>query len=231
MSTIDTPSTAGSLQAKEPGWKRYVFASHFRNAEDEFDACKFGFWLFLATEILLFAGLFCSYAIFRMLYPETFAAGSHHLSILWGTVNTAVLLISSFTVANSIRCAQLNKIFWLRVNLIITILCALTFFSIKFFLEYMPKWSHGIRPGSLYSYPFAVTPQDPTWWSVYYASTGIHALHVLVGATLLSWCLYRSFKYNAYGPTHYTMLENSGLYWHLVDLIWIFLYPLLYLIH
>ncbi|MFG0243440.1 MAG: cytochrome c oxidase subunit 3 family protein [Phycisphaerales bacterium JB054] len=229
MSTIDTSIKAGAPD--QPGWKRYKFAEHFRNAEDEFDACKLGFWLFLATEILLFSGLFCAYAMFRMKYPEAFAAGSHHLEVKYGGINTLVLLLSSFTVAMSIRCAQLNNQKWLRINLIITILCAFLFFFIKIAFEYIPKWSQGIRPGILYSNPFAGHPQEPTWWSVYYGATGIHALHVLIGAALLIWCLVRSFRSNQYGPTHYTMLENAGLYWHLVDVIWIFLFPLLYLIH
>jgi cytochrome c oxidase subunit 3 len=232
MTTIDhrspPPETADSSL---PGWKRYVPASHFRNAEDEFDACKLGFWLFLATEVLLFAGLFCAYAMFRTLYPEAFAVGSHHLDVRWGGLNTVVLLISSFTVAMSIRCAQIDNQKWLKINLIITILCAFAFFFIKLAFEYIPKWSHGIRPGVLYTNPFPGHPQEPTWWSVYYGATGVHALHVLIGASLLGWCLYRSIRHKAYGPTHYTMLENAGLYWHLVDLIWIFLFPLLYLIH
>jgi cytochrome c oxidase subunit III len=229
MATIDT--TSQQPRSDEPGWKRYAFANHFRNAEDEFDACKLGFWLFLATEILLFAGLFCAYAMFRVKYPEAFAAGSHHLDVRWGGLNTLVLLISSFTVAMSIRCAQLNNQKWLNINLAITIFCAFLFFFIKLAFEYIPKWSEGIRPGILYANPFAGHPQEPTWWSVYYGATGIHALHVLIGAALLAWCLGRSLKSRAYGPTHYTMLENAGLYWHLVDVIWIFLFPLLYLIH
>jgi cytochrome c oxidase subunit 3 len=231
MTTIDTHSPPPANDASQPGWKRYVPASHFRNADDEFDACKLGFWLFLATEVLLFAGLFCAYAMFRTLYPEAFAVGSHHLDVRWGGLNTVVLLASSFTVAMSIRAAQLDQQFWLKVNLIITILCAFAFFFIKLAFEYIPKWSQGIRPGILYSNPFPGHPQEPTWWSVYYGATGIHALHVLIGASLLGWCLYRSIRHKAYGPTHYTMLENAGLYWHLVDLIWIFLFPLLYLIH
>lgn len=214
-----------------PGWKRYVAASHFRSAADEFDACKLGFWLFLATEVLLFAGLFCAYAIFRMMYPEAFAAGSHSLDVKWGGLNTVVLLISSYTVASSIRCAMLDKRFWLHVNLIITLVCAAAFVVIKFTFEYGPKWAEGKRPGVLFDYPYWSHPQEPIWWSVYYCATGIHALHVVIGACLLAWCLYRSVRHKAYGPTHYTMLENSGLYWHLVDLIWIFLFPLLYLIH
>ena len=233
MTTIDAhnPHAPQPANASSPGWQRYEAAPHWRHAADEFDACKLGFWLFLATEVLLFAGLFCAYAMFRLLYPDAFAAGAHHLDVRWGGLNTVVLLVSSFTVAMSIRNAQLNQTKWLRINLVITILCAFIFFFIKLAFEYIPKWSHGIRPGVLYANPFPAHPQEHIWWSVYYCATGIHALHVLIGAALLAWCLYRSLRSNAYGPTHYTMLENAGLYWHLVDLIWIFLFPLLYLIH
>ncbi len=214
-----------------PGWKRYKHASHFRTQDDEFDACLQGFWLFLATEVLLFAGLFCLYFIYRLKYPEAFANGSHSLDPFYGGLNTVVLLISSFTVAMAIRCAQLNHQRWLNINLIITLVCAVAFFAIKITFEYIPKLAEGKGPGIFFSYPFAHDPHEPLWWSIYYMATGVHALHVLIGAGLLSFCLYRSMKHKAYGPKHYTMLENSGLYWHLVDLIWIFLFPLLYLIH
>ncbi len=231
MTTLDPHAGNAPSDAKAPGWQRYVPGHHWRTADDEFDACKQGFWLFLATEVLLFAGLFVAYAIFRMKYPTAFANGSHLLDWRWGGLNTIVLLISSFTVAMSIRCAQLNQQIWLRINLIITIICAFCFFGIKFTFEYIPKWHDGKRLGRFFDYPFATDPHEPIWWSVYYCATGIHALHVLIGAGLLGWCLFRAWRFKAYGPTHYTMLENAGLYWHLVDLIWIFLFPLLYLIH
>lgn len=226
--THQQPSDSG---VRLPGWQRYRHASHFRTQEDEFDACTIGFWLFLATEVLLFAGLFCLYAIYRMKYPEAFAAGSGSLDPFFGGLNTVVLLISSFTVAMAIRCAQLNQQRWLNINLIITLICAFAFFFIKVTFEYIPKLSEGKAPGHFFSYPYASHPQEPIWWSIYYMATGVHALHVLIGAGLLGFVLFRSLKHQAYGPKHYTMLENSGLYWHLVDLIWIFLFPLLYLIH
>ena len=181
----------------------------------------------------LFAGLLTkvgAYAILRMMHPQAFANGSHYLDVRWGGLNTVVLLLSSWTVAMSVRCAQLNQQKWLRINLIITLICAILFFAIKLTFEYIPKWSEGKRPGALFDYPYASDPNEPLWWSVYYAATGIHALHVLIGAGLLTWVLVRSFK-GKYGPKNYAMVETSGLYWHLVDLIWIFLFPLLYLIH
>ncbi|MEQ8850569.1 MAG: cytochrome c oxidase subunit 3 family protein [Phycisphaerales bacterium] len=238
MTTINAPDMhsghppADTRSKKERlFWKNRGHSEHFRSHEEEFDACKFGMWLFLTTEVLLFAGIFCAYAVFRTLYPEAWAAGSHHLDWRIGGLNTVVLLISSFTAAMAVRCAQLNQQRWLKINLIITLLCAALFVILKVTLEYIPKLSEGKAPGTFFSYPFAHDPHEPLWWGVYYIGTGIHALHVLIGAGLLAWVLYRAWRYKAYGPTEYTMVENSALYWHLVDLVWIFLFPLLYLVH
>lgn len=230
MTAIESETTSGLRAGKQMPWERYVHGHHWRNAEDEFDAAKFGMWLFLSTEVLLFAGIFVAYALMRIMHPEAFANGSHYLDVRWGGLNTVVLLISSFTVAMAVRSAQLNKQTLLRVNLVITLLCAIAFFSIKLGLEYIPKWSVGKCPGSLFWYPYSTDPYEPLWWSIYYTATGIHALHVLIGAGLLTWVLVRSCR-GIYGPKNYAMVETSGLYWHLVDLIWIFLFPLLYLIH
>lgn len=255
MTTIQTKS--GRKQAR---WENYQHEAHWRSAADEFDAAKLGMWLFLTTEVLLFAGIFCAYAMFRMLYPEAFAIGSGYLDVKFGLLNTVVLLISSFTVAMAVRCAQKNQQFWLRTNLYITLVCAGLFLLIKFLFEYTPKWSGyfffldptlghyeksgqtalwgmfhfvegygGKRPGAFFDYPFAQHYAEPLWWAVYYGGTAIHALHVVIGAGLLTWVLVRSYK-GIYGPKNYTMVETSGLYWHLVDLVWIFLFPLLYLI-
>lgn len=237
MATIDTQS--GNLPAPAPPgsdrhplfWKNRGHAHHFRSAAEEFDACKLGMWLFLTTEVLLFAGIFCGYTVFRTLYPEAWAAGSHHLDWRFGFLNTVVLLISSWTVASGVRAAQKGNNSALITNLIVTIVCAALFVFIKLKFEYLVKLDLGKAPGTWFSYPFAEHPQEPLWWSIYYMGTGIHALHVIIGASLLLWVLYRAIRYQAYGPTQYTMVETSALYWHLVDLVWIFLFPLLYLIH
>ncbi|MCB9845683.1 MAG: cytochrome c oxidase subunit 3 family protein [Phycisphaeraceae bacterium] len=227
---MSTESHGIATDASAPLWSRLKHAHHFRSKEEEFDACKIGMWLFLTTEVLLFSGLFCAYAIFRAMYPEAFRGGSHHLDWLWGSINTGVLLISSFTIAWSIRCAQMNQQALLKFNLAFTAFCGLLFTGIKFGLEYGPKWAAGKRPGSLYDYPNPSTPNEPVWWSVYYAATGTHLLHVLIGTAVILIMLARAQK-GMYGPKHYTGIEIAGLYWHLVDLIWIFLFPLLYLIH
>jgi cytochrome c oxidase subunit 3 len=216
VTTIDAHSS-GPDGAQQPGpksgkarWESYKPQHHWRNADDEFDAAKLGMWLFLATEILLFAGIFVGYAVMRMKHPEAFINGSGYLNANIGLTNTIVLLISSFTVAMAVRCAQLNHQRWLKINIVITILCAAAFFAIKLTLEYIPKWSEGKRPGVLFSYPYASDPSEPLWWGIYYVGTGIHALHVLIGAGLLLWVLVRSFK-GTYGPKNYAMVENAGL--------------------
>jgi cytochrome c oxidase subunit 3 len=238
MSTIQARPSSYEPEPPAPGseahplhWKNRHHGHHWRNHAEEFDASKFGMWLFLATEVLLFAGIFCGYAVFRLLYPDAWAHGSSLLDWRIGGINTVVLLISSWTVAKAVQSAQLGKLRTMNWMLVITILCAMAFFVIKLTFEYLPKLDEGKAPGTFFSYAYWTDPHEPLWWGLYYVGTGIHALHVLIGASLLGWVLVRSVRYKAYGPNEYTMVENSALYWHLVDLVWIFLFPLLYLIH
>lgn len=262
-------STINAHDAAEPGhdampYRRYKHHHHWRSQSEEFDGVKLGFWLFLATEVLLFGGIFCAYAIFRMLHPEAWAEGSSALDWRWGGLNTIVLLVSSYTMAAGIFACQTGKFKRMKINLIITLLCGLLFVAIKLTFEYIPKWSGyfaifdpslpsyhamavegktafyglfqfvegygGKRPGVLFDHPFAGDPYVPMWWSVYYCGTALHALHVIIGMILITRVLLKGSK-GQYGPTYYTGVEIAGLYWHLVDLIWIFLFPLLYLIH
>ncbi len=252
------PNAPGAVLDDRPLSERYKHAQHFRSKEEEFDACKLGMWLFLSTEVLLFGGIFCAYAIFRVLYPRVFQIGSSYLDWRWGGLNTVVLLISSYTMAISIHHAQRNNQRMLKLNLIVTMVLGMLFVAIKLLFEYIPKWSGwqfnptfashgdvetklgglfwylegygGKRPGVLFNYPFAVDPNENLWWSIYYSGTAIHAFHVICGVALIYW-VYRKACKGAYGPAHYTGVEVVGLYWHIVDLIWIFLFPLLYLIH
>ncbi len=230
MTTIDATHGATGQGGGATYHDRYTHQPHWRTNAAEFDAAKFGMWLFLATEVLLFAGLFCAYAVFRMLYPEAWTNGSHYLDWRWGALNTVILLLSSFTIAMSIHNAQKNQQGWLKFNLAFTVLCAIAFVAIKLIFEYIPKLSAGKAPGMWFSYPYAQSPHEPIWWSVYYVATGIHATHVLIGVVLIAWLLVRSYRKH-FGPNHYTAVEIVGLYWHIVDMIWIFLFPLLYLIH
>lgn len=226
MTTLPVETT----DSESPYWKRYKPQSHWRSADDEFEASKLGMWLFLSTELLLFSGMFCAYFILRMMYPESFQnASGHYLDWRVGAFNTGVLLLSSFTVAMSVRNAQLNQQTWLRINTFISIVCGVVFLVLKLWLEYFPKIMKGEVPGGNFSYTHGVSDFDPLFLSVYWVATAIHGFHVLVGVILLSWILWRATRLH-FGPNHYTAVENVGLYWHLVDLIWIFLFPLLYLV-
>jgi len=260
MTTIDPGlDTKQPADLAAPAWKRYTHGHHWRTQAEEFDGAKLGFWLFLTTEVLLFGGIFCAYFIFRTLYPASFAEGSAALDSRIRAINTALLLLSSYTMACSIYCMQTNQQKRAQINLWATIAFGAVFVLLKFFLEYMPKWSGwflsfdpflhyettksawggllvyvegygGKRPGQLFDYPFATDPNMPLWWSVYYSGTVIHAAHVLIGMALIARVAIKGLK-GHYGPKYYTGVEIAGLYWHLVDLIWIFLFPLLYLIH
>jgi len=228
MTTL--PGHAAGRDPKAPYWRKYKHQPHWRNNADEADAAKMGMWLFLSTEILLFAGMFCAYIVFRMLHADSFHHASHYyLSWQIGALNTGVLLLSSFTVVMAIRAAQLNQQRWLRFNLIVTILCGIFFLVAKIGWEYIPKIQKGEVPGAAFSYAGGEYAYEPIFLAVYWVSTAIHGSHVLVGVILLAWCWWRARKLH-FGPRHFTALENVGLFWHLVDVIWIFLFPMLYLV-
>ncbi len=230
MATIDAhDAIAAELTGATPA-DFYKPAPHFFDRDHEFDTVKFGIWLFLGTEILLFSGMFCAYGVMRMIHPEAFVHGSSLLEIHWGLINTIVLLVSSYTVAAGVRHAQTGNRKWLLINIAITFLCGLVFILVKFIFEYWPKYQLGKLPGMYYSYPYYSSEYEPIWWGIYWGATGIHASHVLVGMGLFTWLFVRARR-GDFGPRHYNAVEGVGLYWHIVDIVWIFLFPLLYLIH
>ncbi|MFU8811526.1 MAG: cytochrome c oxidase subunit 3 family protein [Balneolaceae bacterium] len=201
---------------------------HFVSSDQQFDASKMGMWVFLVTEILFFGGLFAAYIVYRAWYPELYLLASEELDAFWGTVNTAVLIGSSLTVAMAIRSAQLNQIKGLIINLWITIGLAFTFMVIKYF-EYTHKFEKGILPGEFYTYDGLDHEKANIFFSIYYMMTGLHGIHVIIGIGLMLWLVVKAKK-GAFSAKYYTPVEITGLYWHLVDVIWIFLFPLLYLI-
>lgn len=208
--------------------KRDHIQHHFVDSDQQFDSAKMGMWIFLVTEILFFGGLFSAYIVYRSWYPELYTLASTELDTFWGTVNTAVLIGSSLTVAMAIRSAQLNQIKGLIYNLYITIGLAFTFMVIKFF-EYSHKFHLGIFPGEYYTYEGIAHEKANIFFSIYYMMTGLHGLHVIIGIGLMIWLVVKAKK-NLFHSGYYTPVEITGLYWHLVDVIWIFLFPLLYLI-
>lgn len=201
---------------------------HFVDSNQQFDASKMGMWVFLVTEILFFGGLFAAYIVYRSWYPELYLLASEELDMFWGTVNTAVLIGSSLTVAMAIRSAQLNQIKGLIYNLYITIGLACVFMVIKYF-EYVHKFEKGILPGEYYAYEGIAHEKANIFFSIYYMMTGLHGIHVIIGIGLMLWLVVKAKK-GAFSSKYYTPVEITGLYWHLVDVIWIFLFPLLYLI-
>lgn len=198
-------------------------SGHNRDAE----ASKMGMWLFLFTELLLFGGLFLVYMVYRMMNHDAFLKASHELNITMGTINTIVLLVSSMTIAMSITAIQKGNKKHSMLLLGGTIALSLVFMVIKYF-EWSAKISHGIFPG-LEAYQ-ALSPGESLYFFLYFFMTGLHALHVIIGAILIGVVIYRT-QQGKINAERYSLTENAGLYWHLVDLIWIFLFPLLYLIH
>ncbi len=204
-------------------------AHHFKNGREEFEACKQGMWIFLVTEVLFFSGLFLAYAILRVFYPEMVAAAHHELDWKMGGLNTVVLLISSWTMARAVSAAQRGQAQKVVSFLLATFICAGIFMCVKY-MEYSHKIHEGLLPGSLFSFKDLLSVDKVgLFFSVYFVMTGIHGLHVLIGMGLILWIMKRASR-NEFGPNYFTPVEMLGLYWHFVDLVWIYLFPLLYLV-
>lgn len=187
---------------------------------------KIGMWIFLYSEIILFGGLFVLYAVYFHTYPDEFATGGRELNRIFGTANTLVLLLSSFTVAASITAVQLRKKGQAVIWLIISLLCGVIFLINKYF-EWGAKIHHGLYPNA--EHLLEMDPGVNIFFGLYYTITGLHGVHVIIGMVLLTISLILVIR-DKISDERYAMLENSGLYWHLVDLIWIFVFPLFYLV-
>lgn len=253
--TVDHPAH-GDEAATPPHLKHY-----FVSSGQQFSASKLGMWLFLLTEILLFGGMFVAYGIYRSMYPELFAMASTQLDTMMGATNTMILLLSSLTMAWSIRAIQMDNRKLAVSMLISTILLAFGFMVVKYF-EYTHKFELGIYPGAGFVFPDGTTftlsgllsgaqttataaveqvgayiPGDHgitdqragLFFSLYFVMTGIHTIHVVIGIVAISFLAVKMIR-GKYSSAWYTSVENVGLYWHLVDIIWIFLFPLMYLI-
>lgn len=187
---------------------------------------KMGMWLFLFTELLLFGGMFLIYAVYRFQFHDQFKVAAMELNVTVGALNTVILLTSSLTVALAIGAIQKKNKFLSIIFLGVTIVFALAFMVNKFF-EWSAKFEHGIYPGS--EYLLEKSNGEILFYGLYYVMTGLHGLHVIIGVVILSVILVMIVK-GSITHDNYIKLENSGLYWHLVDLIWIFLFPLFYLL-
>jgi len=206
---------------------RPALAEQFDSLEQQHEAATLGIWTFLATEVLFFGGLFTAYVVYRFLYPQAFAEASHHTNLLYGTVNTAVLLTSSLTMALAVQAAQEGRNRALVRCLAATIVLGIGFLLVKG-LEYREHFAHHLVPGA----QFALTakPKTELFFWLYFTMTGLHGIHVLAGIGVLSVLAFMSSRLN-FSSEYYTPVEMGGLYWHFVDIVWVFLYPLLYLIN
>lgn len=205
-------------------------AHHFDTLEQQAEATTLGMWVFLVTEVLFFGGLFMVYTVYRNWYPDAFAAASHSLDITLGTINTAVLITSSLTMALAVHAAQLGQRRLLMLLLLATMALGAVFLGIKG-VEYYQKFVEHHVPGAGFNFEepqFAVHAQ--IFFSLYFVMTGLHALHMIIGIPIILWMAGRAWR-GDFGPLYYTPVEITGLYWHFVDIVWIFLFPLLYLIN
>jgi cytochrome c oxidase subunit III len=238
-----------------------TLAHHFDTPAQQYDSAKFAMWIFLVTEVLLFGGLFCAYAVYRANHPEIFLFAHTLLDKTLGAINTGVLLFSSFTMAWSVRAAMLGQRRLLIGLLAVTLLCGFGFLGIKS-IEYEHKWKHGLLWGEKFDYTQFKAPEHAAaggtlpqqldhaaavvtshghapaeiprnvhiFFGIYFVMTGLHGLHVIAGMVVIGWLMVRAIR-GDFGTKNYVAVDLGGLYWHLVDLIWIFLFPLLYLIH
>jgi cytochrome c oxidase subunit 3 len=190
-------------------------------------------WVFLATEVMFFGGLFAGYTIYRNLYLPGFEEGSHLLNVTIGAINTAVLIGSSLTMAMAVRAAQMGKRNALVTFLILTIILGLVFVGVKLNFEWRHDYIEGLAPGLNFTHEglIHIKPVNSVelFFFFYFTMTGVHALHMVIGMGILAVLVVQAWK-GQYGPDRYNMIEGMGLYWHFVDIVWIFLFPLLYLI-
>ncbi|AKQ66134.1 Cytochrome c oxidase polypeptide III [Myxococcus hansupus] len=202
-------------------------ASHFGDESSRQDAAHLGMWIFIATEVLLFAVLFTAYAFYRLTYPEVFQQGPAHMDVFLGTLNTFVLVSSSILVALAVDAVRGGKEFVSAALLALTVVMGIAFLSIKA-AEYAKHVRDGALPGAWYAYEAFAAPGANLYFTLYWVMTGVHAVHVLVGVGVLVTLMLRTLS-GELGARFHTPLELGGMYWHLVDVVWLFLWPLLYL--
>jgi len=201
---------------------------HFGSLTAQKEASSLGMWIFLATEVLFFGGMFTAYAIYRSTYRTAFEGASNLLDIRLGAVNTGVLILSSLTMALAVWAASHGMKNRIVAFLAATMLLGTVFLGIKV-VEYAEKFERHEVPGPHFVVPHGLPRQSEMFFSLYFCMTGLHALHMIVGIGLLSWLVAKARR-GAFTARYNTPVEMVGLYWHFVDIVWIFLFPLLYLL-
>jgi cytochrome c oxidase subunit 3 len=228
-SAYQPPPVAIHPQGHDHGPHHPYLQHHFDSMEQQAEASTLGMWVFLVTEIMFFGGLFMAYLVYRHQSPTGFQEASHHLNIYWGALNTAILIVSSLTMALAVRAAQTSQkprtqVFWLGW----TIFFGLCFLGIKA-IEYTDKFRDHIVPGPYFQWEGLYPKPAEQFYSLYFAMTGLHALHMVIGIGIMSVIAFMAWR-KTFDSDYYTPVEVAGLYWHFVDIVWIFLFPLLYLI-
>ena len=231
--TMDNQAVAAHGEVHNP-----ALLHHFAEPQQQRDAASLGMWIFLGTEVMFFGGLFCAYLIYRLKYFGEFAAASQTLNWQLGTTNTAVLICSSLTVVLAVYASQHAKRTLLLSSLVLTLILGFAFLGIKA-VEYNEKFEKHHVPGPSFQFDNVKVPGKPDrmanpyhaqiYFSLYFVMTGLHALHMIVGIGIFVWLLWAAWK-GRFTPQYNTPLEMGGLYWHFVDIVWIYLFPLLYLI-
>jgi cytochrome c oxidase subunit 3 len=204
------------------------FQHHFVDMRTQREASSLGMWIFLVTEVLFFGGLFTAYTVYRSTYRHDFEGASNLLDIKLGTINTAILLMSSLTMALAVWASSLGRKKLIILFLIGTILLGSIFLGIKV-IEYSQKFHHHEVPGAHYVIPEGLGQPSELFFGLYFCMTGLHALHMIIGVGLLTWLILKARR-GEFTPEYNTPVDLVGLYWHFVDIVWIFLFPLLYLL-
>ena len=206
-----------------------ALAHQFDDVDQQREAATLGMWVFLATEVMLFGGLLTVYTVYRYLYARGFAEGSRQLDLWLGSINTVVLITSSLTMALGVHGARVGHRRTLLVSLVLTMLLGATFLSIKS-VEYVHKFEEGLVPGIYFTYAGPEAPHVELFVWLYFVLTGVHAVHLMIGIGAVGVIAFMGSR-GRFGPAYHTPVELVGLYWHFVDVVWIFLLPLLYLLH
>src|SRR5688572_12749415 len=207
----------------------YGLAHHFDDLEQQHESGTLGMWAFLITEVLFFGGMFGAYAVYRAQYFDAFARASQRLDVNLGGINTIVLICSSVTMALAVFAAQKGSKNGIILGLIGTLGFGATFLVVKYF-EYKEKWEHHLIPGPNFQFHEGVYGgHEQLYFALYFAMTGMHAFHMIIGMVIMLWMIKKARR-GDFTSGHHPLVENFGLYWHFVDIVWIFLFPLLYLI-
>jgi cytochrome c oxidase subunit III len=220
-----------SLDDHSTGEHPPYLAHHFKTMDQQTSAGKLGMWVFMGQEVLFFSGLFCAFGFVKHMYPDMVLEAQKSMNVVLGTLNTVILLVSSLTMSLCVRSTRVHQPRASVIFLCVTMICGLVFLSIKGY-EWMHHLHEGYYPGKFFqpsAHAEVTASMAHVFFGMYYVMTGMHALHIVVGLGLMCWMLKRLLS-REFNFEHYVALENTSLFWHLVDIVWIFLFPVLYLV-